>query len=345
MINLPHIVVVDDELDRRQLSLLTLNELNPARLHGLESVQALLMYVAESLSTGQSIDLILMDVHMPNVDGIEGCRQIRQIPVCHDIPILMLSSADDPKTLKAAFEAGAMDYIRKTHSPIELVTRVRSALKLKYEMDERKQREAELLSLTRQLMAQKEVLEAEATAHKKSSYQDELTGVYNAKAFDHVLRVQWNQAYKKKQALSLLLIGVDFFNEYNLHYGREKGDALLKTMASWLPANTENTFSLRYDGTVFAVILNEDSYEDMPSIASRLLKRTRDARLEHATSEVDTIVSVSIGCALQQPQHNPDLQIFLKMAQQGLLEARRQGHNRIVQQISLQDNGPFTPLY
>ena len=345
MINTPHIVVVDDEQDRRQLTLMVLQELHPARLHGLESVQALLMYIAESLSTGHAIDLILMDVHMPNIDGIEGCHQIRQIPVCQDIPILMLTSADDAKTLKTAFEAGAMDYIMKTRSPIELVTRVRSALKLKYEMDERKQRESELLSLTRQLMEHKEALEAEATAHKKSSYQDELTGIYNAKAFDHVLRVQWNQAYKKRQALSLLLIGVDFFNEYNLYYGREKGDELLKTITRWLPTNTENTFSLRYDGTVFAVILNEDSNEDMPSLASRLLKRTRDARLEHATSEVDTIVSLSIGCALQQPQENPDLHVFLKMAQQALLEARRQGHNRIVQQTSLQDDGPFSPLY
>ena len=208
MITAPHIVIVDDEADRRQLTEAILQALDPGHLEGLPSVQDLLMYIAKSLSAGQSIDLILMDVHMPNVDGIEGCRQVREIPVCNDIPILMLTSANDVQTLKTAFDAGAMDYIVKTSSPLELVTRVKSALKLKDEMDKRKQHEGELLTLTRQLMAQKQALEAEVSAHKKSSYQDELTGVYNAKAFDHVLRVQWNQAYKNKQAVALMLISI-----------------------------------------------------------------------------------------------------------------------------------------
>lgn len=344
MITAPHIVIVDDEADRRQLTEAILQALDPGHLEGLPSVQDLLMYIAKSLSAGQSIDLILMDVHMPNVDGIEGCRQVREIPVCNDIPILMLTSANDVQTLKTAFDAGAMDYIVKTSSPLELVTRVKSALKLKYEMDKRKQHEGELLTLTRQLMAQKQALEAEVSAHKKSSYQDELTGVYNAKAFDHVLRVQWNQAYKNKQAVALMLISIDFFNEYNLHYGREKGDELLKILAKWLPPNTENTFSLRYDGSMFAVILNEDSQEDVVGMAERILKRARTAQIEHATSEADTVVSLSIGCTLQQPQRAPDLNTFVKMARQGLMEARRRGHNRVIQQNSLLEEGPFIAL-
>lgn len=345
MLRSPHIVIVDDEKDRRQLTEIILQELKPGHIQGLDSVQHLLMYIATALGEGKPIDLILMDVHMPHVDGIEGCKQVRQIPVCQDIPLLMLTSSTDPNTLKAAFEAGAIDYIVKTNSPLELVTRVHSALRLKHEMDERKQREAELVEITRHLMAEKKALEAGAAAQQKSSYQDELTGVYNSKAFDHVLRVQWNQAYKQKKALALLLICVDFINEYNLHYGREKGDQLLKTIAQWLPTNTQNTFSLRYDGSVFAVLLTEDSPEDMRHLADRLLKKAREARLEHGTSEVDTIVTLSIGCTLQNPQDNPDLKVFLKLAQQGLLEARRQGHNRVVQQQSLQEDGPFIPLH
>lgn len=340
----PHIVVVDDEQDRRQLTHIILQELNPGHVQELDSVQQLLLYIATALGKGQTIDLILMDVHMPNVDGIEGCVQVRQIPVCQDIPILMLTSSTDPQTLKSAFEAGAIDYIVKTNSPLELVTRVRSALRLKHEMDERKKREAELLELTRHLMAEKKVLEAEATAKKKSSYQDELTGIYNSQAFDHVLRVQWNQAYKQKTSLALLLICVDFFNEYNLHYGREQGDQLLKSIAKWLPTNTSHTFSLRYDGSVFAVLLTEDSPEDLRHLADRLLKKARETRIEHASSEVDTIVTLSIGCTLQNPQNAPDLKAFIKLAQQGLLEARRQGHNRVIQQQSMDEDGPFKPL-
>ncbi len=337
----PHIVVVDDEADRRDLTQMILRQLEPRALKGVGSVPELLMYIAETLGKGESIDLVLMDINMPGTDGIEGCRQMRQIPICHDIPILMLTAANNPETLKEAFEAGAMDYIVKTSTPLELITRVKSALRLKQEMDKRKEREEELLVLTRELMAQKEELQAEAAARKKSSYQDELTGVYNAQAFDQILRVQWNRTYQQKQALSMMLVSIDFFNEYNLHYGRAAGDELLKKIVKLLPKNSENTFVLRYDGSVFAVMITEDNQLDLMTLAEKTLKRVREARIEHATSEVDTVVSVSMGCTIQNPDDNPNLKDFLKMAQQGLLEARRQGHNRIVQQNSISDDGPF----
>jgi len=82
--------------------------------------------------------LILMDIMMPEIDGIKACKMIKNVPYYSDIPIIMVTAKSDPESLQSAFDAGAMDYITKPIEPIEMMARVRSALLLKEEMDRRK---------------------------------------------------------------------------------------------------------------------------------------------------------------------------------------------------------------
>lgn len=91
-----------------------------------------------------SVDMILMDVNMPGINGIEACAVIKSNPLWRDIPIIMVTTSADIQDLSAAFHAGAMDYIQKPPIQDELNVRVRSALRLKYETDERKKREYDL---------------------------------------------------------------------------------------------------------------------------------------------------------------------------------------------------------
>lgn len=95
-------------------------------------------------STTEHIDLILMDVLMPGQDGVETCRQIKRCAHLQDIPVIMVTAKSDLSNLQDAFAAGAMDFISKPVSSIELLARVSSALLLKQEMDRRKNRELEL---------------------------------------------------------------------------------------------------------------------------------------------------------------------------------------------------------
>jgi sigma-B regulation protein RsbU (phosphoserine phosphatase) len=92
----------------------------------------------------QRIDLILMDVLMPEQNGVETCREIKRCAHLQDIPIIMVTADNDLSNLKEAFAAGAIDYISKPVNSIELLARVSSALTLKSEMDRRKNRELEL---------------------------------------------------------------------------------------------------------------------------------------------------------------------------------------------------------
>jgi CheY-like chemotaxis protein len=112
----------------------------------------------DSGGDGTSVDLILMDIQMPDINGIETCRRIKEVERLRDIPIIMVTAIAQREKLQLAFAAGAMDYINKPVNKIELRTRVGSALKLKQEMDSRKAREQELKKRTQELeQALKEV--------------------------------------------------------------------------------------------------------------------------------------------------------------------------------------------
>jgi CheY-like chemotaxis protein len=105
----------------------------------------------ENGSDRTGIDLILMDFTMPDMDGIAALHRIRAAPHLRDIPVIMVTGRVEPENLKKAFEAGAIDYITKPVHEVELQARVRSALKLKYEIDQRKAGEHELVQALKQL--------------------------------------------------------------------------------------------------------------------------------------------------------------------------------------------------
>lgn len=95
-------------------------------------------------AAAKEIDLIVMDVRMPEIDGIETCRRIKAVDALRDIPIIMITARSQPEVLRAAFDAGAMDYVKKPFEEVELRARIKGALKLKKEIDARKNWEQEL---------------------------------------------------------------------------------------------------------------------------------------------------------------------------------------------------------
>jgi len=101
----------------------------------------------------KEIDLIMMDVRMPEIDGIEACRRIKAVEALRDIPIIMITVRNQQEVLRAAFDAGATDYIKKPFEEVELLARVKATLKLKREIDARKNWEQELTKTIRELDA------------------------------------------------------------------------------------------------------------------------------------------------------------------------------------------------
>jgi DNA-binding response OmpR family regulator len=139
------ILIVDDSADERALLHSILAKAGHADVLSADSAKdAAKVLNLNGNSTSQHIDLILMDVLMPGQDGVETCRRIKRCAHLQDVPVIMVTAKSDLSNLQKAFAAGAMDFISKPVSSVELLARVSSALLLKQEMDRRKNRELEL---------------------------------------------------------------------------------------------------------------------------------------------------------------------------------------------------------
>jgi phosphoserine phosphatase RsbU/P len=147
------ILIVDDSRDEQELLSTRLRAAGYGSLMVADSAEAAfgILGLDRAGQRTEEIDLILMDIMLPGVDGLEACRRIKATEWLQDIPIIVITVKTDEKDLLTAFAAGAMDYIRKPVNPAELGARVSSALALREERTTRKTREQELLMRTQEL--------------------------------------------------------------------------------------------------------------------------------------------------------------------------------------------------
>jgi phosphoserine phosphatase RsbU/P len=141
-----NILVVDDLADTRELTEAALRSAGYQDVHGAASAaEAFQMLGLGKTDGAPTADVVLLDIVMPEIDGIEACAHIRSHTSYLDVPIIMVTALDDMDSLASAFVAGANDYITKPVNRIELTARVRAALRLKSELEQRRARERELL--------------------------------------------------------------------------------------------------------------------------------------------------------------------------------------------------------
>ena len=147
------ILIIDDSDEARDLLQTILQGVGFGPLISVATAQEglLLLGIGKRGIQSSDIDLVLMDLEMPGVDGLEACRQIRGEDDLQGLPIIVITAHTEPGDIQSAYTAGATDYIRKPVIPAELIARTANALSLKQEIDARKIREQELVEHTKEL--------------------------------------------------------------------------------------------------------------------------------------------------------------------------------------------------
>ncbi len=148
------ILVIDDSLDHRVFLKGTLDHSGYGDIltAGSYALAMDILNGRDKSGRRNKIDLILLDIVMPEVDGLEALRRIKDVPEFHEIPVIMVTGKNDMKDLEFAFAAGANDYVNKPFHKIELIARINSALRLRREMAQRRMHEEELEIANKELV-------------------------------------------------------------------------------------------------------------------------------------------------------------------------------------------------
>lgn len=187
-----------------------------------------------------------------------------------------------------------------------------------FDITERKKTEARLVELQKELEA--------------LSYRDGLTNVANRRMFDSALEVEWENAIRTRQPLSVIMLDIDYFKQYNDHYGHIRGDACLKQIATTLngAATRSRDFFARYGGEEFVLILPEADRAAALKVAQRCRKLVLKEKIEHQQSQVESVVTISLGMNTIIPSTQDHRINFMESVDKRLYMAKQRGRNCIV---------------
>jgi len=269
--------------------------------------------------------IILQDLVMPEVNGLMMVKFFRVNRETSKVPIIILSTKEDPKIKSEAFSLGVNDYLIKLPDKIELIARLRYHSSAYIYHKQRDESYAALQESQRQLHEANQALE-------KLSALDGLTGIANRRQFDTVLSKEWTRAIRNRIPISLLMLDIDYFKLYNDSYGHQQGDVCLKAVAKILHDNEKRPADLaaRYGGEEFAVILPETDSKGAQEIANTILQSIRQANIAHASSTVSDTLTASLGAATMTAERDRQPADLVAQADRALYQAKAEGRNRVV---------------
>jgi two-component system chemotaxis family response regulator WspR len=269
--------------------------------------------------------VILQDLVMPGLDGLTLVREYRNNPLTRDIPIIVLSTKEDPLVKSAAFAAGANDYLVKLPDTIELVARIRYHSRSYMTLLQRDEAYRALRVSQQQLLDTNLVLQ-------RLMNSDGLTGLSNRRHFDEYLELEWRRAMREQGQLSLMMIDVDYFKAFNDSFGHLEGDEALRQVGKAIRASSSRPSDLpaRYGGEEFAVVLPNTSPGGARLLAEKLRQTVAGMNIPHNAPVPGSVLTVSIGLSTVVPEVGSHSRQLIQSADKGLYAAKHNGRNQVV---------------
>ncbi len=286
---IPTLLIVDDDKSSIEILLAKLGE-HHALIPTLSGSRAL-----EVLQT-KPIDLILLDIEMPDMDGFELATRLKQNPPTRDIPIIFITARQDEASIERAFQVGGVDYVQKPFLTAELLARIQTHLKIR-----------DLINHLDHL----------------SSY-DQLTGIRNRRVFFELGLQQFEQAAEN---LSAIMIDIDNFKRINDRYGHAAGDQMICAVADVLKENLdEETLFARIGGEEFVILLHSSDEEEILHRMEVLRKKVEELRVSLPSGQ-SLACSISCGASLKHAETG-NLDTLLHEADMAMYQAKMDGKNQ-----------------
>ena len=255
----------------------------------------------EILESPNDIDLILLDVEMPDINGYEVCKILKNNEQTKNIPVIFVTARNSEEDEEYGLNLGAIDYITKPFNKAIVKLRIKNYLNLKIKND---------------------ILE-------KLSMYDGLTNIRNRRFFDETFEKTFSEIKRDKKSLAVLMIDIDFFKLYNDNYGHGQGDETLRKVAKALEKTIKRAsdFVARYGGEEFVILLKDINKDGVEAVANNLLNAIRELKITHEFSKIENYVTVSIGVSYYNSSSDiTKLELLLK-ADETLYNVKNSGRN------------------
>ena len=257
----------------------------------------------------QTIDLMLLDIMMPKMDGYEVCKRVKQNPDTRDIPVIFITAKIDENSIEKAYDAGGIDYVTKPFKPKELFARIKTQLHLR--------------ALIRELEISKEAL-------KRLSELDPMTNLCNRRYFTHMSKNVLALAKRDRSDLSIIMLDIDKFKRINDSYGHKVGDEVLIAFADiLLKMIRKSDYACRFGGEEFVVMLPETPLEGAMEIAEKIRKKVEAFSLYTETHQ-KVMITVSLGVTIVDTLHDIYIESAIQRADDALYRAKKGGRNQVV---------------
>lgn len=287
-------------------------------------------YIVEALGDGQAavervarggVDLVLLDILMPRLSGLEACRLIKGMTSDTFLPVVLLTVKTDSASRVEGLKIGADDYVCKPFDERELIARVEAMLRIKRLHDH--------------------VAEARAKLEQLSMH-DELTGLYNYRYLHPRMTEEFKRAERYHDPLACLVIDIDRLQSHNDAGGRGYGDRIIVTVAESLRKSVrEVDVVARFGGDEFLVLLPSTHFAGSVTVAERIW---RDV-VEHPPlpdAPAGNPITLSVGVALFPSRDVRTKDQLLRAADSALHHAKREGKNRVC--VYQQRGQVYTPV-
>jgi diguanylate cyclase (GGDEF)-like protein len=253
------------------------------------------------------VDIVICDLMMPKVDGLQFLQLVNSNPALSDIPVIMLTVKGELSAKLKGLEQGASDYLTKPFDAAELVARVKIHLKIK--------------KLQGDLMSANDHL-------KQLSNTDPLTTLYNRRFFTEMIEAELQRSSRSNSYLCLLIVDIDNFKRVNDIYGHHAGDEVLVAVADRLREGLRTyDIASRYGGEEFAIVLPDTTLSTGLEVAERLRKAVLSLNFKVPLDMVS--VTISIGLAAFPSEHINSYNTLFTGADTALYRAKHNGRNRV----------------